>query len=101
MHVEQVTAERWFAVLFGNESAQAAVMTLPPGESTGGPENYHAESDQWLYVIDGAGRAVIEGEAVELSANDLALIEAGESHEIRADEEEALETLNLYVPPEY
>jgi mannose-6-phosphate isomerase-like protein (cupin superfamily) len=91
---------RGFDVLLETDSAQAAAMTLGPGEATGGPENAHRESDQWLYVIGGEGEATVEGATVALEAGDLVCIEAGETHEIRAGGT-ALETLNLYVPPEY
>jgi quercetin dioxygenase-like cupin family protein len=95
----EVASERWFDTLVETDSAQAAVMTLDPGRATGGPDNYHAESDQWLYVVDGSGWAVVDGERVPLSAGDLVCIEAGERHEVGADEDEPLATLNLYVPP--
>jgi mannose-6-phosphate isomerase-like protein (cupin superfamily) len=90
-----------FDVILENDRAQAATMTLGPGRSTGGPTNAHAESDQWLYVVSGTGRATVEGRDVDLAAGDLLLVEAGETHEIACTGESPLETLNLYVPPEY
>jgi hypothetical protein len=42
--------DRFFHVRLSTEDAQGAEMTLGPGQSTGGPDNYHADSDQWLYV---------------------------------------------------
>lgn len=88
-------------VLGGTERSQAAAMTLAPGESTGGPDNRHRSSDQWLYVVAGSGGATIEGRDVGLSRGDLVLIAAGETHEIRASDQEALVTVNVYAPPEY
>lgn len=90
-----------FRVLGGTERSQAAAMTLAPGQSTGGPDNHHASSDQWLYVVAGSGEAVVEEERTNLGPGDLVLIAAGERHEIRADEQEALVTVNVYAPPEY
>lgn len=90
-----------FRVLLETPDAQAAEMTLGPGESTGGPDNRHASSDQWLFVVSGTGEGVVDGETVPLAANTLLLIEAGEAHEIRCTGSEPLRTLNLYVPPEY
>ena len=90
-----------FTVLGGNERSQAAVMALGPGESTGGPDNRHAGSDQWLYVVSGDGTAVVEGLEIELHAGSLVLIERGESHEIRNTSDAPLETINFYVPPAY
>ena len=78
--------DRFFDVRLTTDGAQAAEMTLEPGRSTGGPDNAHADSDQWLYVVSGSGRAVVE---------------AGETHEIENDGDEPLQTFNLYVPPDY
>lgn len=61
-------------------------MTLAPGEATGGPDNRHPTSDQWLFVVSGDGDATVEGDRVALAAGDLLLIAAGEGHEIRAAE---------------
>lgn len=91
----------FFDVRLTTDDAQAAQMTLDPGQSTGGPNNYHRESDQWLYVVSGSGRATVEGEDVALESGDLVVIEAGETHEIINDGDVPLETLNLYVPPDY
>jgi len=41
------------------------------------------------------------GRDVELKAGILLLIEAGETHEIRASEKENLMTINIYSPPAY
>jgi quercetin dioxygenase-like cupin family protein len=91
--------EGFFDVRLTTEDAQAAQMTLDPGRSTGGPDNYHADSDQWCYVVSGAGWATVDGEDVSLAEGDLVVIEAGERHEIGAGEDRPLETLNVYVPP--
>ena len=93
--------DRFFDVRLTTEDAQAAEITLEPGQSTGGPDNAHADSDQWLYVVSGSGRAVVEGETVRLDSGDLVVVEAGETHEIENDGDEPLQTLNLYVPPDY
>jgi mannose-6-phosphate isomerase-like protein (cupin superfamily) len=93
--------EGFFDVRLTTDDAQAAQMTLSPGQSTGGPDNVHAESDQWCYVVSGVGRATVNGEDVRFDAGDLLVIEAGETHEIENDADEPLETLNLYVPPDY
>ncbi|PSQ25419.1 cupin domain-containing protein [Halobacteriales archaeon QS_9_67_15] len=93
--------EGFFDVRLTTDDAQAAQMTLSPGQSTGGPDNVHAESDQWCYVVSGAGRATVDGEDVRFESGDLLVIEADETHEIENDGDEPLETLNLYVPPDY
>lgn len=79
------TTDGFFDVLLETESAQAASMTLQPSQSTGGPENRHPDSDQWLYVVAGKGRATIDGTDVALAEGDLVCVEARETHEIATD----------------
>ena len=91
----------FFTVIAETSRAQAAVMTLDPGSATGGPENAHAGSDQWLFVKRGSGTAIVEGDSYDLAPGTLVCIEPGERHEITNDGEEPLETINIYAPPEY
>jgi mannose-6-phosphate isomerase-like protein (cupin superfamily) len=93
--------ERGFEVLAGTQRTQAARMVLGPNESVGGPDNAHARSDQWMYVLSGAGRATIGERTVPLKPGALLLIEAGERHEILNDHEAELQLLNFYAPPAY
>jgi mannose-6-phosphate isomerase-like protein (cupin superfamily) len=97
----QVDLTEGFSVLAGNERSQAAEMVLAPGESTGGPGNRHQGADQWLYVVAGEGSAKIEGQDHLIRPGTLLLIERGETHEIRNEGDEPLQTLNFYVPPGY
>lgn len=76
-------------------------MILSVGESTGGPTNAHAGSDQWLFVIEGEGAAVVDGQTVTLTSGSLLLIEATETHEIANTGPSPLVTLSIYAPPEY
>lgn len=85
----------------GTERSQAAVMTLAAGEATGGPDNRHHASDQWLFVVSGEGSALVEGRRVTLGEGDLLLVAAGEGHEIRSAGDTPLVTVNVYAPPEY
>ena len=101
MKLLQINPEKGFRLLTGTERAQAATMVLPPGGSTGGPDNRHEGSDQWLYVLSGAGKAVVEGEEHEFGEGALLLIEAGEAHEISNTGGSTLKTLNIYSPPDY
>ena len=90
-----------FRVALGNRRAQAAEMVLEPGKSEGDPKNRHRGADQWLFVQEGRGVAVVNGRRYALRAGSLVLIEAGDRHEVRAVGREPLRTLNIYVPPAY
>jgi mannose-6-phosphate isomerase-like protein (cupin superfamily) len=93
--------ENGFRVVLGNPASQAAEMVLSPGDVEGGPENMHRGADQWLYVISGTGIATVNGKRYRLAEGSLILIERGDKHEIRNTGDDALRTLNFYVPPAY
>ncbi|UXI66490.1 cupin domain-containing protein [Tahibacter amnicola] len=90
-----------FRVVFGNRRAQAAEMVIGPGDGEGGADNRHRGADQWLFVVDGSGIAIIGGKRRALRPGTLLLIERGTSHEIRNTGRAMLRTVNLYVPPAY
>ena len=91
-----------FSVLESTSAAQAAMMTLRPGQSTSDqPENEHPGAEQWLFVVKGAGWAIVGKKRVALTEGSLLLIEKGEAHQITNTARRALVTLNLYCPPAY
>jgi mannose-6-phosphate isomerase-like protein (cupin superfamily) len=90
-----------FRIITGNDSSQAAQMTLMPGDREGGPDNRHRGADQWLFVVTGTGQATINGERLPLKAGTLVLIERGDIHEVRNTGRGPLRTINIYVPPAY
>ncbi|GHA68631.1 cupin domain-containing protein [Cognatilysobacter bugurensis] len=106
MRSKQLTFEDEFRVAFNVRDVQAAEMTLAAGDSTGGPDNTHRGADQWLFVVDGCGEALIGSEAagrerVPLERGALLVIERGEAHEIRNTGDAPLKTLNFYYPPAF
>jgi mannose-6-phosphate isomerase-like protein (cupin superfamily) len=98
---KQLGFGRGFRVALKNARAQAATMVIAPGDAEGGPGNRHRGSDQWLYVLAGKGRAILNERRLNLKAGTLLLIERGATHEIRNTGRTPLKTLNVYVPPAY
>lgn len=90
-----------FHVLIGDDHSQAASMVIAPDSREGSPENFHRGADQWVYVEDGVGEAVINGHKYHLKPGTLLLIQRGDKHEIRNSGKGPLKTLNFYVPPAY
>ena len=90
-----------FRVAFTVREGQAAVMTIAPGDSEGGPDNRHRGADQWLFVVEGEGSAIVEGKAHPLRAGSLLVVEHGERHEVRNTGDAPLKTLNFYYPPAF
>lgn len=101
MKRKQLRFGQGFHVAIGNRRSQAAEMTLPPGESEGGPDNRHRGADQWLFVVAGSGKATINGRGYKLREGSLVLIEAGDEHKIQNTGRTPLKTLNIYAPPAY
>ena len=101
MKIDTVKFNQLFTIISENTRSQAASMVLNPGKSEGGPDNCHQGSDQWLFVVSGRGKAIVEGKAHTLNANTLLLIERGKTHEIKNTGRSKLKTLNFYVPPAY
>jgi mannose-6-phosphate isomerase-like protein (cupin superfamily) len=101
MKLKHLRFGKGFRVAFGNRRAQAAAMTIEPGDSEGGPDNRHRGADQWLFVVEGRGVAIVDGKRHPLRKGSLIVIERGDRHEIRALGRAPLRTLNVYVPPAY
>ena len=101
-HTRAAGHRSFFKVLLSGDSAQAATMTLKPGQSSSDEVvNEHPRCEQWLYVLSGTGRAKVEKRRVALKQGSLLLIEKGEPHEIENTGDTPLVTLNVYAPPAY
>lgn len=90
-----------FDIIASTDRAQAALIVIEPGDYTGGPENRHAHSDQWLFVLEGSGRVTVEEKEIAVGEGHLVLVERGEAHEVPNTGASALKTLNIYAPPAY
>jgi mannose-6-phosphate isomerase-like protein (cupin superfamily) len=91
-----------FRILAQTRALQAAVMTLSPGADTGEPENEHPDSEQWLFVLSGVGRAKVGRRTAALKEGSLLVIEKGETHQVKnTGRSRPLVTLNFYAPPAY
>src|SRR5205809_1110970 len=96
-HIQTRSARGLFKVLTSTRSAQAAMMTLRPGQSSSDePENEHPRAEQWLFVVAGTGRAIVGRRHVTLREGSLLLIEKGEPHQITNTGRKALVTFNVY-----
>jgi mannose-6-phosphate isomerase-like protein (cupin superfamily) len=101
MKSDHLSFRRGFRLSVANARSQAAVMVLAVGGKEGGSDNLHKGADQWLYVAEGSGVAIINGHKTRLKAGTILLIEAGDRHEIRNTGRTLLKTVSVYVPPAY
>jgi mannose-6-phosphate isomerase-like protein (cupin superfamily) len=101
MKSEQLTFRPGFRLSIANSRSQAAVMVLAAGGKEGGSDNRHQGADQWLYVSEGTGVAIINGHRTPLKPGKIILIEAGDRHEVRNTGRSLLKTISVYLPPAY
>ena len=101
MKLRRLRFTKGFRVLRGNRRSQAAEMVIAPGDAEGDPGNRHRGADQWLFVLEGRGSALLKNRRYPLGKGSLLLIEHGERHEIKNTGRTLLRTLNFYVPPAY
>lgn len=100
MHHFKVEPKQGFHVVARTKKSEVATMVIEPGDKEGGPDNKH-KADQWLYVLSGAGTAIVEGHTISLHEGVLLEIEAGERHEIKNTGDALLKTMNFYAPVVY
>ncbi len=60
-----------------------AEATLAPGQIT--DRHYHAESEEFYYVLEGDGEMEVDGERAQVGPGDAILIPPGAWHQIRAE----------------
>ena len=98
---KQLSFRAGFHVALTTRRFQAGTINLVPGGKEGGPDNKHKGSDQWLFVVEGTGRATVGGRRQALKPGTLLLIEKGVTHEILNTGKGLLKTVNLYNPPAF
>lgn len=74
-------------------------MHIPPGGEIG--EETHAENDQVLYLVAGAGTVYLEAEASEHKEGDMVLVPAGTKHNFVASKGQPLKIITTYSPPHH
>ena len=67
-------------VSIGNERSQAVQLVIAPGGHEAGGGDGRRDSDQWLYVVEGSGLAIVNGEHHPLRPGSLLLLERGDVH---------------------
>jgi len=102
-HIRTESKLGFFKILSSSRNVQSAMMVLQSGQSTGEPQNEHPRSEQWLFVVSGRGRALVNQRRITIrdNYNSLLRIDPGEIHQITNTGRRPLVTLNFYAPPAY
>lgn len=87
-------------VLFTGPRSQLVVMSLAPGEDIG--METHDDTDQFIRVEAGKGKAVLDGSDYPLEDGSAVVIPAGTRHNIvNTSKTEPLKLYSIYSPPEH
>jgi mannose-6-phosphate isomerase-like protein (cupin superfamily) len=86
-------------VLATGPHTQVVVMSIPPGGEVG--EETHPDNDQVLYLVEGSGTAVLNGEEQPFEAGDAVMVPAGTKHNFVAGSDAPLKIITTYAPPHH
>jgi mannose-6-phosphate isomerase-like protein (cupin superfamily) len=87
-------------VLFTGPYSQLVVMALRVGEEIG--QETHPDTDQFIRVESGEGKAILDGQEYELGDGSALVIPAGAEHNvINTSSTEPLRLYTVYTPPEH
>lgn len=98
--IEKATLENenFRQVLFTGEHMQLVLMALKPGEDIG--LETHPDTDQFIRVESGTGRALIGDEEFDLHDGSIVVIPAGSQHNVtNTSSSEPLKLYTIYTPP--
>jgi mannose-6-phosphate isomerase-like protein (cupin superfamily) len=101
-NIEEKSLENTYfrEVLFTGPLSQLVVMSLAPGEDIG--METHADTDQFIRVEAGRGKAILNGKEHSLADGSAVVIPAGTKHNIvNASKSEPLKLYTIYTPPEH
>ena len=100
-NIEELTrANTYFRqVLFTGPHAQLVLMTLKPGEEIG--MEVHPAVDQFFRFEVGQGKVTIAGIDYTVKDGDVAIVPAGNMHNVVNTGSEALKLYTIYSPPNH
>jgi len=86
-------------VLFTGAKSQLVLMAIPPGGEIG--EETHARVEQSLFLVDGEGKAILDGVESPVRAGDVVVVTSGTRHNIVNTSSQALKIYTIYAPPNH
>ncbi len=86
-------------VLETGKHTQIVIMNIPPGTDIG--EETHPDNDQVLFLVQGQGKVVLNGEEQTYNQGDIVLVNAGTKHNFINTGVEDLKIITTYSPPHH
>lgn len=99
--IKKITKENnnFRKVISTGKYSQLVVMSIAPNEEIG--EEVHPHTDQILFLVEGQGQAIIEGQSSDFNKKDAVFVPAGLKHNFVNKGDEALKLYTVYSPPEH
>lgn len=99
--IEEKAKENEFfrQVLETGENTQVVIMSIPPGGEIG--SEVHPDNDQVLFLVDGEGTVILNGEESTFKKGDLVLVKAGTEHNFITEGDEPMKIITTYSPPHH
>ena len=91
--------EAFRRVLSTGKKSQLVLMAIPEGEDIGA--EVHPAPDQIFFIVDGKGKAVVNGKTFKIGENDVVFVPAGARHNLVNEGDEPLKLFTVYSPPEH
>lgn len=86
-------------VLHTGLKSQLVAMSIPAGSDIG--EEAHRDTDQILFIVEGEGEAILNGEVKKAGEHDVVFVPAGTTHNFKNIGDEDLKLFTVYAPPEH
>ncbi len=86
-------------VLFTGKKSQLVAMRVPTGGEIG--EEVHAHVEQTLFVLDGEGVAVLDGQSTPVGAGSVIVVTPGTRHNVKNVGAGHLVLYTVYAPPNH
>ena len=86
-------------VIATGDKVQVVIMSILPDSEIG--SETHPDNDQTLYLVEGSGQVVLDGQAADFNAGDLVLVPAGTLHNFITKGDMPMKIITTYSPPHH
>ena len=98
--VGKATTNNYFReVLETGKNTQVVIMSIPADNDIG--SEIHNENDQILFLVEGEGKVILNGEEKPFRKGDLVLVNAGVEHNFITVGQSPMKIITTYSPPHH
>lgn len=94
-----ITNEYFRQVLETGKNTQVVIMSIPANSEIG--SETHNENDQVLFLVEGEGKIVLDGQEKPFRKGDLVLVNAGVEHNFITVGSTPMKIITTYSPPHH